>query len=599
MAAEPIQPLVPLPDEKALLLASLVEGLDTATLNWLSGYAAGLAVRGQPAEREAAPLVALEPSPQVTIVYGSQTGNAKREAERLAQSIESAGLRFRILRADAYPLRELKAERYLYVVISTQGDGDPPDDARGFVEFLAGRRAPRLDELQFAVLGLGDSSYAKFCAVGVQIDARLAELGARRLLPRADTDVDIETVAAPWRAAALDAARDHVQLSAPARTTVTPLRALRQPIVWHRERPFSAEVLANQRISASGSAKDIRHIELSLRDSGLSYEPGDSLGVWPSNPPQLVADILHITGLDGQTVVSHDGQTLPLRDWLLEKREITRLTRPFVLAQAQRARSGDLAAIAADPASLQRLLATHQVIDVLHVHPAAWDAAALVAALRPLAPRLFSIASSAKVAEDEAHLTVASIAYDFLDRAHVGAASNFLARRQEQARVPVYVESNDRFRLPGDAARDVIMIGPGTGVAPFRAFVQEREAIGARGRNWLFFGNPHFRTDFLYQLEWQAALKRGALHRIDLAFSRDQGEKVYVQHNLRRQGRALYEWIENGAHVYVCGDGTSMAKDVHAALRDIVVEHGGKSAEDADAYLAQLTSERRYSRDVY
>ncbi len=221
------------------------------------------------------------------------------------------------------------------------------------------------------------------------------------------------------------------------------------------------------------------------------------------------------------------------------------------------------------------------------------------AALRPLTPRLYSIASSAKVAEDEAHLTVARIAYDFFGRPHVGAASHFLAGREEQRRVPVYVETNERFRLPTDASRDVIMIGPGTGVAPFRAFVQEREAVAARGRNWLFFGNPHFRTDFLYQLEWQAALNRGALHRIDLAFSRDQGEKVYVQHNLRRQGRALYDWIENGAHLYVCGDAVNMAKDVHAALRDIIVEHGGKSAENADAYLAQLTSERRYCRDVY
>jgi sulfite reductase (NADPH) flavoprotein alpha-component len=329
------------------------------------------------------------------------------------------------------------------------------------------------------------------------------------LLPRADTDLDVETVAAPWRVAALASAREHVQASAPARTTVTPLRALRAPIAWHRERPFSAEVLANQRISASGSVKDIRHIELSLRDSGLTYEPGDSLGVWASNPPQLVAAILDIARLDGQTIVSHDGETLPLRDWLIEKRELTRLTRPFVLAHVRRARDASLDAIVADPALLQPLLATHQVIDVLQAYPAAWDAAELIAALRPLAPRLYSIASSAKVAEDEAHLTVARVAYDFRGHARVGAASHFLATREEQSRAPVYVETNDRFRLPGDASRDVIMIGPGTGVAPFRAFVQEREAIGARGRNWLFFGNPHFRTDFLYQLEWQAALKRG------------------------------------------------------------------------------------------
>jgi sulfite reductase (NADPH) flavoprotein alpha-component len=598
MSAEPIQPLVPLNADKASLLARLVDGLDAQTLSWLSGYAAGLAKHDRVAEREPAPLVALDLAPQLTIVYGSQTGNAKRAAENLAREVETAGLRLRVLRADEYPVRELKSERFLYVVISTQGDGDPPDDSRGFVEFLTSRRAPKLDELRFGVLALGDSSYAKFCAVGMQIDARLAELGGKRLLPRGDADIDIDTIATPWRNAALAAAREVLQATLTPRATVTPLRAPRT-IAWHRERPFAAEVLANQRISARGSAKDIRHIELSLRDSGLTYEPGDSLGVWASNPDDVVASILEIARLDGQTPVTHDEQTLPLRDWLIDKREITRLARPFVLAHAQRAKRGDLDALVATPSALQALLGSHQLVDLLHEYPAAWSPADIVAALRPLTPRLYSIASSPKIADDEAHLTVARVAYDFLARAHVGAASNFLSTRADEQRVPVFVEANERFRLPHDPSRDVIMIGPGTGVVPFRAFLQEREAIGARGRNWLFFGNPHFRTDFLYQIEWQAALKRGTLHRIDLAFSRDQGEKIYVQHNLRRNARALYEWIDAGAYVYVCGDAAHMAKDVHAALRDIVIEQGGKSAEDADAFLAQLANERRYCRDVY
>ena len=598
MAAEPIQPLVPLPEDKALLLARLVDGLDAGTLSWLSGYAAGLASRDAPSGRETPPLLALEPVAQATIVFGTQTGNARRVAERLAQDIAASGVRARLIRADEYPLRELKSERLLYVVISTQGEGDPPDDARGFVEFLSGKRAPRLDELRFAVLGLGDSSYAKFCAVGAQIDARLAELGAKRLVPRGDADVDVETVAAPWLRSAIESAREQLHSSAP-RATVTALRAVRPPIAWNRDRPFAAEVLVDQRISASGSAKDIRHVELSLRDSGLLYEPGDSLGVWPSNPPELVAAILDSLRLDGQTAVTHDGQTLPLRDWLIEKREITRLARPFVLAHAARARDAALDAIVGSATSLQKVLADYQVIDILQAYPGAWEAAAFVAALRPITPRLYSIASSLKFAEDEAHLAVARVGYDFLGRHHVGAASDFLTSRTEQGRVPVFVESNDRFRLPADASRDVIMVGPGTGVAPFRAFMQERAAIGASGRNWLFFGNPHFRTDFLYQVEWQAALKHGTLHKLDVAFSRDQSEKVYVQHNLRRHGSALYDWIENGAHVYVCGDAKNMARDVHAALREILIEHGRKTADDADAYLARLARERRYCRDVY
>ena len=601
MSAEPIHALIPLPEDKAGLLTRLIDGLDTSALNWLSGYTAGLAAAHAFAPaREAAPLVAVEttPSQPLTIVFGSQTGNAKRVAEALARDAENAGLAVRLLRADAYPLRELKNERLLYIVISTQGEGDPPDDARGFVEFLASKRAPQLDELKFAVLGLGDSSYTKFCAIGTQLDARLAELGATRLFARGEADVDIDTVAKPWHARALGAARETLRAPTPL-ATVTPLRPVRTAPAWTREKPFAAEVLANQRLTTRDSAKDIRHIELSLRDSGLSYEPGDALGVWASNPPALVDAILGALKLDGQTAVAHESQTLPLRDWLLDRREITRLAKPFVIAHALRAGHDDLDALVASPVALPRWLRERQPIDLLHAFPAAWNAQDFVAALRPLTPRLYSIASSLKHVEDEAHLTVARVAYHAFGRAHVGAASEFLSSRVVETRAPIFIEANERFRLPQDSARDVIMIGPGTGVAPFRGFVQERAATAAPGRNWLFFGNPHFSSDFLYQIEWQQALKRGQLQRLDLAFSRDQAHKIYVQQRIRQSGRELYAWLENGAHLYVCGDATRMAKDVHFALRDVIAEYGGKSVEDADAYLSQLASERRYSRDVY
>jgi sulfite reductase (NADPH) flavoprotein alpha-component len=452
--------------------------------------------------------------------------------------------------------------------------------------------------LKFGVLGLGDSSYAQFCAIGTSLDERLAALGATRLFPRGEADVDIETIAGPWLKKALATARDTLKTGG-SLATVTPLRPQRAAVVWTRDRPYHAEVLDNQRISSRSSAKDIRHIELSLGISDLSYEPGDSLGVWPSNSPALVDQVIDVLKLDAQAPVAHDGQTLPLREWLVDKRELTCLARPFVFAHAQRAKHDDLDAIVASPVAFPELLSDHQVIDLLHAFPAQWTAQEFVSALRPLTPRLYSIASSLKVVEDEAHLTVARVAYEAFGRHHVGAASDFLATRNGDGRVPIFIESNERFRLPQDGARDVVMIGPGTGIAPFRAFLQERGAVGAKGRNWLFFGNPHFQSDFLYQLEWQQALKRGELHRLDVAFSRDQLDKVYVQHRLRRSGRELYAWLENGAHVYVCGDGTRMAKDVHAALRDIVVEHGGKSREDAESFLTQLAAERRYSRDVY
>jgi sulfite reductase (NADPH) flavoprotein alpha-component len=601
VSIEPIRALVPLPEDKAGLLARLVDGLDQATLHWLSGYTAGLAVHSLAPLRETAPLTAVEASPQaqLSIVYGSQTGNAKRVAEALAREAEATGLAVRLLRADAYPLRELKAERLLYIVISTQGDGDPPDDARGLVEFLASKRAPRLDELKFAVLGLGDSSYAKFCAIGVQLDRRLAELGAARIVARGDADVDVDAVARPWQQRALAAARETLKASAPL-ATVTPLRPARSAApVWTREKPYAAEVLVNTRLTARDSSKDTRHLEISLRDSGLSYEPGDALGVWASNPPELVDAVIEALRLDAQATVTHENQSLPLQHWLLEKRELTRLAKPFVIAHALRAKHDDLDAIVASPVALLQWLAQRQAIDLFSTFPVAWDAQELVAALRPLTPRLYSIASSLKQVEDEAHLTVARVAYRAFGRNHVGAASHFLASRAADARIPVFIEANERFRLPQDTARDVIMIGPGTGVAPFRGFVQERAAVGARGRNWLFFGNPHFRSDFLYQTEWQQALKRGQLQRLDLAFSRDQSHKIYVQQRIRQSGRELYAWLENGAHLYVCGDATHMAKGVHGALRDVIAEHGGKSVEDAEAYLAQLATERRYARDIY
>ncbi len=599
MSATPALPLIPLPEAKAGDLARLVEGLDAPALWWLSGYAAGLA--SQPVARAVSAALAREPATalRLSVVYGSQTGNAKRLAEQFAQKAEGAGLQVRLVRADAYPTRELKSERLLVLVVSTQGDGDPPDDARGLVEFLLGKRAPELKELKFGVLGLGDSSYPQFCEIGRRLDARLAELGATRLLDRADADVDVDSVARPWAERALQLVREQAKAHAPL-ATVTPLRPA-AAAGWSRDKPFSAEVVANQRITARQSDKDIRHIELSLEGSGLNYEPGDALGLWPRNPPALVDAVLAQLKLDGNAPVRIAETTQPLRLWLSEQRELTRLSRPLIAQHAALSGAAELNRLLSPDhaAQLQKLLAEYQIIDLLRAWPAAWTAEEFVAALRPLTPRLYSIASSQKVVGEEAHLTVAHVAYEAFGSTHWGAASHYLADQAEAGRVPVFIEHNERFRLPRDASRDVIMIGPGTGVAPFRGFVQERAATGAAGRNWLLFGNPHARSDFLYQLEWQDTLKRGQLARLDLAFSRDQADKVYVQHRLREHGAELYRWIDSGAHVYVCGDATRMAKDVHAALIEVAVTHGGKSLEDATAYVNQLQQQGRYARDVY
>lgn len=589
-----------LPEGRADLLDRLTDGLGGEALWWLSGYAAGLARSRLPravetALADASPIAAAPL--RATVLYGSQTGNARRAAERVAARLGEAGLDARLVGAADYAVRELKAEKLLVIVISTQGDGDPPDDARAFVEHVLGPRAPKLDGLRFGVLGLGDTSYPKFCEVGRRLDARLAELGGERWLARGDADLDIDEVAAPWIDAAVEAAR----ALAPARmlATVTPLRPATAR-AHDRDTPFAAPVLAVQRITARGAIRDVRHVELSLEGSGLSYEPGDALGLHVRNAVALVDEVLEVASLDGDHAVDLKGRSLPLREWLTSERELTRLARPFVARHAERSGDDALAALLGPgrEAELARLLDGVQPVDLLRRHPAAWTADELVAALRPLTPRLYSIASSPLEVGEEAHLTVAHVRYDVDGRARHGVASGLLARSQPGDALPVFIERNERFRLPKEGSRDVLMIGPGTGVAPFRAFVQHRAHSGATGRNWLLFGAPRARSDFLYQLEWQQALKRGQLQRLDVAFSRDQAGKVYVQHRLREHGREVYAWLADGAHLYVCG-AVAMSKDVHAALVEIVATHGGRSVEDATAWLDALIAEGRYARDAY
>ena len=621
-------PPSPLPEDRRVLLARLVEGLDGNSLWWLSGFAAGMAQGHPPPSLAVIPggPPAAQAAGRLTIVYGSQTGNARRAAEQLAGDAEAAGLAVRLLRADAYPTRELAGERLLYIVISTQGEGDPPDDAIGLVEFIAGRRAPKLPGLRYAVLGLGDSSYVDFCGIGRRLDARLAELGAQRLQPLGEADLDIDSVAVPWRTRALADARQVLGEGVAAATSnVTPLRHA-QGSAHGAAHPFPAELLARQLISGRDFKgpgygqygridKRVHHLELSLEGSGLHYEPGDALGIVHRNPPQLVDTILAATGLDGDTGVSHDGHERPLAQWLGGHRELTRISRPLLASVAERSGNADLAGLL-QPArgdELAAVFADHQLVDVLHRWPADWDAAALVAALRPAAHRLYSIASSRKRVGEEVHLTVDELAYDAHGRGHVGAASAFLAALEEGAQVPVFVEPNERFRVPADASRDIIMIGPGTGVAPFRGFVQERAETGASGRNWLFFGARHFNSDFLYQVEWQEALQNRQLHRLDLAFSRDHlksphmdvraaagdpHQRIYVQHRLRERGRDLYDWLQGGAHLYVCG-AIAMGRDVHAALLEVIAAHNGGDADAAADYLSALQREGRYARDVY
>lgn len=598
---------VSLDPERREAFERLVEGLDAAQLQWLSGYLAGRAVARiapPPAANADAALVGSAPAAtaRATVLYGSQTGNSRRVAEALAQAAEAEGLAVRLVAAERYDPRELARERLLLVAISTQGDGDPPDAARAFVDFLASRRAPALPELAYAVFALGDSSYPKFCHAGRNVDERLAALGATRLHARVDADLDFEAPAAAWRERSLAALRERL-----AGASVTALRpqapATRATPARHdRQRPYTAEVLANQRITAREGWRDVRHLELSLAGSGIAYEPGDALAVQPVNPPALVAEWLEVLGFDGAREIEHDGRTLPLARWLGEARELTRLARPFVARHAALGRDAELNRLLAPEhaAALGALLRERQPIDLLRSSPAPWAPEELVASLRPLAPRLYSIASSQRAVGEEAHLTVARLEFEHAGRRRSGAASEFLATRAVDGdTVPVHLEANERFRLPADGGRDLVMIGAGTGIAPYRAFLQDRVATGAGGRHWLFFGAPRLRHDFLYQAEWLEALKRGQLQRLTPAFSRDGADKVYVQHRLREHGRELYAWIEQGAVLYVCGDAARMAPDVHQALVDIVAEHGALGVEAATERVQGWLADGRYRRDVY
>lgn len=600
---------LPISDAQRERLRALIADMDGPSLLWLGGYLTALGqMRGQAVATVDLDHRTAEPGTVITVLFGSQTGNAQRVATKLHEALRAAGWSARLFGANDYPRRELKTERCLLSVISTQGDGDPPDHARDLLEFLQSKRAPRAEALRYAVLALGDSSYPHYCVIGHQLDARLEALGATRLLPVAEADVDVETVADPWIVSVLaevdsvfarpDAVNaGNAAIAGTAATDAAPAMAR-----FDRAHPYQAEIITNQRITGRESDRDVRHIELLLRGSEIAYEPGDALGVVPVQADALVEEILTSLRLDGGELIDVRGERMALSRWLRERRELTVLTRPFLAAHAERSGAASLQE-ALDPAhrdKLAALMQSWQVADLLTAHPASWTAPELVAALRPLAPRLYSIASSPLISDgEEVHLTVAHVDYQYEGVHRWGVASRYLADRAVESTADVFVEANERFRLPVDPARDIIMIGPGTGVAPFRAFVQHRAATGAKGRNWLFFGNRHFRSEFLYQTEWQAALANGRLHRLDLAFSRDGDARVYVQDRMLEQGAALYDWLQAGAYFYVCGDASRMAPDVHAALRRIAVLHGGMSDEAAEEFLSRLANDGRYVRDVY
>ncbi|WP_087019034.1 assimilatory sulfite reductase (NADPH) flavoprotein subunit [Thaumasiovibrio subtropicus] len=599
----------PINDQQLGQLQQTVAELSPQQLAWMSGYFWGLSqtqTAGQPvAQAGLAPVAtapAAQPAGKLTIIYASQTGNAKGVAEKLKEDSAAAGIEVELFSADDYKGKNLAKEQYVVIVASTNGEGEAPDNAIELHEFLQSKKAPKLPNLKYAVIGLGDSSYEFFCQTGKDFDSFLSKLGATPFQPRVDLDVDYEQPADEWCASAITFLKDALA-SAQAEVVTLPVgQTSAAPIAsaYNKQNPFEAEFLVSQKITGRSSGKDVRHIEIDLDGSDLSYQPGDALGVWYENDPALADAILAKAGLKGDESVTVGNDTLPLRQALIEKFEITSANPQQVTQYAELSGSKKLQKLVEDKDKLRDYANNTQVVDVLAEKKTKLSAEQLVGLLRKLTPRLYSIASSQEEVDSEVHLTVGVVEFEKGDEQRFGGASSYLSHRVEEGgKVKVFVEHNNNFKLPADDNAPVIMVGPGTGIAPFRSFIQERDNRDAEGKNWLFFGDRTFTEDFLYQVEWQKYLKSGILSQLDVAFSRDQAEKVYVQHRILEQAEQVWNWLQDGAYVYVCGDATRMAKDVHDALVTVIEQQGGKSREDAETFLNDLRKAKRYQKDVY
>ncbi len=570
-------------------LQQAVQGLNHEQLAWASGYLAGLGAL-EPTSARAA-----NESPSMTILYATQGGNARSVAEALADSATARGFAPRLIAADLYRPRDLAKERLLVAVISTQGEGEPPESAHELFKFLKSRKTPQLDGLHYAVFGLGDSSYEFFNRAAKELDALLQATGAEALLARIDADVDFQPLSAQWQTQLLR----EVEKVQPEQSRVIPLQPAPSASRNDRNHPYQAELLERRRITTTDAVAEVHHLALEIDAEAIRYRPGDALGLFFRNDPALVEEILSLTGLAGETPVSRGETPLSLEQALSERLELTQLHPSVAKAWAGVAGDAKLSALSEDAGRLRRFAGERQFIDLLQAYPAQVDADRLVALLHSQQPRLYSIASSQAAYEDEIHLTVSTLRYQAHARDHLGGASGFLTRRiAEGDKLGVYVAENPGFRLPQTNDTPIIMVGAGTGVAPYRAFLQEREAAGASGANWLVFGNRHFHRDFLYQSDWLNYRKQGLLNRISLAFSRDEGDRTYVQARLYEEGAELYRWLQEGAHLYVCG-GIAMERAVRQSLQGIAQAQGGLDEEAADEYIESLREQGRYQRDVY
>ncbi len=547
---------------------------------WLNGYLTGILAPYAGGTEDNTPTL------PVTVLWGSQTGTSEGLAKKFAKQGKKSGLAPTLVDASDYDFSKLASESHLLIITSTYGDGEAPDNIQSFYDALHAENAPSLKELNYSILSIGDSSYPDFCKCGIDLDKRLIELGAQAISPRVDCDVDLDDDFASWTESVISAL-GQVAVSEDEESTG-----------HDKKNPFTSKLLVNKNLNTEESAKATHHLEFCLKDSGLQYEAGDALGVYPVNSTQLVNDILALLPFDGSEVIS---ETESFRDVLQKTYEIRNLTIPVLKAWADIAKDESLVKLLDDKAATSDFMWGRDIIDLLKQYPITFESPTdFLSLLKKLTPRLYSISSSPKAHPDEVHLTVGLVQYESNGTTRKGVCSSFLAERCDDAQPPrVFMHSNKAFRPPENPETPMIMVGPGTGIAPFRAFLEERAATQASGKNWLFFGNPHVATDFLYQDELEQFQKDGYLSQLSTAFSRDQAEKVYVQDKIIEHGEKLYSWLESGAHFYVCGDASRMAKDVDKALHQIIETYGKLSSADAAEYVNRLKADKRYGRDVY
>lgn len=609
----------PFTEGQATQINELLQTLTPEQKVWLSGYlVANQQLTSGTSETQGSQIGAIskdtetmlqqnEPTIQpekraITLLYGSETGNAQGLAEIFEERLSNIGHNVTLKAMDEFKPKNLKNVEDLFIITSTQGEGDPPDNAAELHEFIHGRKAPKLEGVRFSVLALGDQTYEFFCQTGRDFDKKLEELGAERLYERVDCDVDYEEDAEKWMANVIntiDSAPEGTQSEQVVSESIKSAKEKK----YSKANPYQAEVLENINLNGRGSNKETRHIEFLLDNFGEEYEVGDCLVVLPQNDPALVELLMSTLGWDpgDQIQISEDGDTISLEEALTSYFEITKLTKPLLQNAAAYFDNEALEDKVQDSEWIQNYIEGRDFIDLLNdFPPEELEPEDLYQILRKLPPREYSISSSYQSLPDEVHITVGAVRYNTHGRDRSGVCSvQFAERIQPGDTVPIYLKRNPNFKFPKDGDTPVIMIGPGTGIAPFRAHMQEREEYSYKGNTWLFFGDQHFTTDFLYQTEWQEWLKDGVLEKMNVAFSRDTDQKVYVQHRIAEHSKEFNEWLEKGASIYICGDEKNMAKDVHQAIRNVLVKEQNLTEEDAESYLKQMKKDKRYQRDVY